>query len=499
MSHIVARVPGAPLHLRPAAELAERVLLPGDPHRALHVAQALLEKPLMFNHHRGLWGYTGAARDGAPLTVQSTGHGRAERRDRGRGADRARRPDPGPDRDLRRARRATSRWATLVPVEASLAADGASRALGADGRVEADPALARALAARERARAGHGRLDRPLLRRARGAAGGVGRRRAPRSWRWRPPRCCRSPPRHGVRAGCLLAVTDRADRRARARARSSRSRRWASRWARRPGRAGAAGARPAGASETRQALLRPRRQLVARGDGLADRRQVARDLVEARLEPLRELGDVVAAGPRARLAASRSSSRSTASSMPSSRCETERSRRVSRSMSAADGIPRAPIAASWACTAFSRASNARASAAFTTGLPTSSSASLPSASSPCRERRSLRPSSFARPRAEGTRSALAAAGSRLCGRGLRRPFGASGGTLRAGRAQVGRPLGRLLPSGGGMGTPKEPPRMARNGSPLRTSFTGDSVPPVAGSSGSLRAGSGPLRGPEGGQ
>ena len=24
---------------------------------ALHVAQALLEKPLMFNHHRGLWGY----------------------------------------------------------------------------------------------------------------------------------------------------------------------------------------------------------------------------------------------------------------------------------------------------------------------------------------------------------------------------------------------------------------------------------------------------------
>jgi uridine phosphorylase len=63
-------------HLRPAAELAERVLLPGDPVRALAVAQALLERPpQMFNHARGLWGYTGIAPDGAPLTVQSTGMG----------------------------------------------------------------------------------------------------------------------------------------------------------------------------------------------------------------------------------------------------------------------------------------------------------------------------------------------------------------------------------------------------------------------------------------
>ena len=29
----------------------------------------------MFNHNRGLWGYTGAAADGRPLTVQSTGIG----------------------------------------------------------------------------------------------------------------------------------------------------------------------------------------------------------------------------------------------------------------------------------------------------------------------------------------------------------------------------------------------------------------------------------------
>jgi DeoD family purine-nucleoside phosphorylase len=64
-----------PIHLRPTAALAERVLLPGDPGRALALAQLLLSKPLMFNHHRGLWGYTGAAADGQPLTIQSTGMG----------------------------------------------------------------------------------------------------------------------------------------------------------------------------------------------------------------------------------------------------------------------------------------------------------------------------------------------------------------------------------------------------------------------------------------
>jgi uridine phosphorylase len=64
-----------PIHLHPTAPLAERVLLPGDPGRALLLAQSLLDSPAMFNHHRGLWGYTGAARDGEPLTIQSTGMG----------------------------------------------------------------------------------------------------------------------------------------------------------------------------------------------------------------------------------------------------------------------------------------------------------------------------------------------------------------------------------------------------------------------------------------
>src|SRR3954447_17202874 len=61
---------------RPPAPAAERALLPGDPGRALALAQVVLgDDRRMFNHHRGLWGYTGTASDGAPLTIQSTGMG----------------------------------------------------------------------------------------------------------------------------------------------------------------------------------------------------------------------------------------------------------------------------------------------------------------------------------------------------------------------------------------------------------------------------------------
>jgi uridine phosphorylase len=63
------------LHLHPTAPLAERVLLPGDPGRALLLAQSLLEAPKMFNHNRGLWGYTGLTAGGEQLTIQSTGMG----------------------------------------------------------------------------------------------------------------------------------------------------------------------------------------------------------------------------------------------------------------------------------------------------------------------------------------------------------------------------------------------------------------------------------------
>ncbi len=65
----------ATIHLHPTAPLAERVLLPGDPARALLLAQTLLVKPSMFNHNRGLWGYTGVTPEGLELTIQSTGMG----------------------------------------------------------------------------------------------------------------------------------------------------------------------------------------------------------------------------------------------------------------------------------------------------------------------------------------------------------------------------------------------------------------------------------------
>jgi DeoD family purine-nucleoside phosphorylase len=63
------------VHIHQTAELAERVLLPGDPGRALRLAQELLTTPKMLNHNRGLWGYTGTAADGQPLSIQSTGMG----------------------------------------------------------------------------------------------------------------------------------------------------------------------------------------------------------------------------------------------------------------------------------------------------------------------------------------------------------------------------------------------------------------------------------------
>jgi uridine phosphorylase len=63
-----------PRHLRPTAPIAADALLPGDPKRAMELAAALFEKPLMSNLSRGLWGYHGHTA-GRALTVQSTGIG----------------------------------------------------------------------------------------------------------------------------------------------------------------------------------------------------------------------------------------------------------------------------------------------------------------------------------------------------------------------------------------------------------------------------------------
>jgi uridine phosphorylase len=64
-----------PRHVHPTAPLAPRALLTGDPGRALALAQLLTSEPKMFNHNRGLWGYSGLAEDGEPLTIMSHGMG----------------------------------------------------------------------------------------------------------------------------------------------------------------------------------------------------------------------------------------------------------------------------------------------------------------------------------------------------------------------------------------------------------------------------------------
>ncbi len=138
-------MPREPIHLHPTAPLAPRALLPGDPGRALALAQHLLDEPQMFNHNRGLWGYTGTAADGLPLTVQSTGMG---------GPSAAIVLEELCDLGLEVAVRVGTCGALhpalalgdLVVVREALADDGASRALGAGERVAADPGLADALA-----------------------------------------------------------------------------------------------------------------------------------------------------------------------------------------------------------------------------------------------------------------------------------------------------------------------------------------------------------------
>ncbi len=110
------------------------------------LAQSLLHAPKMFNHNRGLWGYTGVTADGEQLTIQSTGMGApsaaiviSELVQLGA-------------RTLLRVGtcgalvRTLGLGELLIAAEA-LVADGASAALGAPERVRADPGLVAALQA----------------------------------------------------------------------------------------------------------------------------------------------------------------------------------------------------------------------------------------------------------------------------------------------------------------------------------------------------------------
>jgi len=135
-----------PIHIHPTAPLAARALLPGDPGRALLLAQLLTAEPKMFNHNRGLWGYTGIAADGEPLTIQSTGIG---------GPSAAIVLEELCDLGLELAIRVGTCGALaddlalgdLVVADAVLPCDGTSRALGAGGPIAVDRILVKALTA----------------------------------------------------------------------------------------------------------------------------------------------------------------------------------------------------------------------------------------------------------------------------------------------------------------------------------------------------------------
>lgn len=55
-------------------EIAERVLLPGDPLRAKYIAETFLENPVCYNEVRGMYGFTGTYK-GERISVQGTGMG----------------------------------------------------------------------------------------------------------------------------------------------------------------------------------------------------------------------------------------------------------------------------------------------------------------------------------------------------------------------------------------------------------------------------------------
>jgi uridine phosphorylase len=198
-------VADSPIHIHPTAPLAPRALLPGDPGRALALAQALLDAPLMFNHNRGLWGYTGAAADGLPLTIQSTGMG---------GPSAAIVLEELCDLGLEAAVRVGTCGALdgslalgdLLAVEEVLTADGTSRALGAGERIAPDAKLTAALT-RHAGRAGLVVSTDVFYDRDESRA---------RAWReagalaveMEAATVLAVAAHRGIRAGCVLAVSD---------------------------------------------------------------------------------------------------------------------------------------------------------------------------------------------------------------------------------------------------------------------------------------------------
>ena len=145
----------------------------------------------MFNHNRGLWGYTGTASDGEPLTIMSHGMG---------GPSAAIVLEELCDLGLE----LVVRVGTCGALVDGLALGDLIAVTGRDPRRRDEPALGareplagRSAADRAARRGGGarrpGRLDRPLLRPRPGAPGGRGARPARSRSRWRRRPSSRSP------------------------------------------------------------------------------------------------------------------------------------------------------------------------------------------------------------------------------------------------------------------------------------------------------------------
>jgi DeoD family purine-nucleoside phosphorylase len=135
---------GQTIHLNPAAEFFPRILLPGDPARAMSIAIKELTEPRMFNHRRGLWGYSGRTPEGQGFLIQSTGMG-------GPSAAIVAEElcDLGAEVLVRvgtcGAIHPSVKLGDLVVATAAIADDGTSQALGASHAVLADRELIEAL------------------------------------------------------------------------------------------------------------------------------------------------------------------------------------------------------------------------------------------------------------------------------------------------------------------------------------------------------------------
>jgi uridine phosphorylase len=130
-------------YLRPTAPIAAEALLVADPGLAMALAQVVLCKPVMANHHHGLWGYSGMTAGDRALTVQSTGIGGPST-----AAVAAELAAHGVTRAIRVGRCTALDPAldpgSVVVVDGALGLDGTSTALGVD-RPAPDEALTAAL------------------------------------------------------------------------------------------------------------------------------------------------------------------------------------------------------------------------------------------------------------------------------------------------------------------------------------------------------------------